>query len=83
MALGKRHGGAHVEAAAEEVSDEDRPCIARNQALGQVEPWRECADIQVDGHSDESVRFDDADHVRVRDRRHEDLVPGREIERVE
>jgi len=29
------------------------------------------------------VRFDDADHVRMRDRRHEDLVTGGKVERLE
>lgn len=83
MTLGKRDGVAHVEASAEKVGDKDRPRFASHQALGQVKTWREGADIQVDGHRDEPVGFDDANHVRMGDRRHEDLVPGSEIDRVE
>jgi hypothetical protein len=83
MALGKRDGGTHVEAPAEEVSDKHRPRFPSHQPLCQVEARREGDDIEVHRHSDEPVRFDDADHVRMRDRGHEDLVTGGKVERIE
>ena len=83
MALGKRNRGAQVEPPAEQVSDKNRPGLGRHQPLGHLQPWGKGGEVQVDRHGDQTVRFDDADHVRMRDGRHQDLVPWCQVERVE
>lgn len=65
------------------MGDEDRAGPFGHQPLGRIETWRQRADVQVDRHCHESMRFEDSDHVRMRDRGDKDLVAGVQVESIE
>ncbi len=70
-----------MDAATEEMRDQDCPGAVSHQSLGQLQPRRQRGDVEVDGHRHQPVRLQDADHVRVRDRRNKDLRARWKVER--
>ena len=81
MPPGQFQNRPHLDAAAEQMGDENHLCGRRNRLPPLLRGRRHPLRIEIDRHRHQPVVLDDADHVGNRDRRDEHLRAAKQIER--